>query len=172
MAVSDAPPSTVTFAAPLDVAGYFVGTWKRCMEERDFGGCYQFRRTNNLIIFITAEEDSDPEKRTITWSIAKTPNKEDSRVMYSMNISEKNKREASITYSYEGMPCDGKFVIGPNAMILNHVENEDYTAVVTLTYRIIDDNNVALSVAECDSKGPSRILTGMMHRIDLSSYPT
>ena len=172
MALSDAPPSTVVFNNPLDVTAYFTGTWKRCMEERDFGGCFQFRRTNNLMIFITSEEEGDPERRTLTWSISKSSNKEDAKLMYSMHLTEKNKREARIEYNYEGIPCDGKFITGPNAMILNHIENEEHTAVVTLTYRIVDANTVALSVAECDSKGPSRILTGIMHRIDLSAYPT
>eukprot|EP01059_Diplonema_ambulator_P014767 TRINITY_DN25744_c0_g1_i1.p1 TRINITY_DN25744_c0_g1~~TRINITY_DN25744_c0_g1_i1.p1 ORF type:complete len:184 (+),score=32.71 TRINITY_DN25744_c0_g1_i1:33-554(+) len=171
MSVSDAPPSTVVFTKPLDVVQYLKGTWKRCMEEKDFGGCFQFRRTNNIVIVISAEVSEDAGVEVLRWDIAHPGKKDELTHMYNMTIKTITDKEAAISYTYQDMPCQGRFISGPNALLLTHIDSAQCTAVVSITYRILDDNTMAVVVAECDSKGPSRLLTGIMHRVEIADYP-
>ncbi|KAJ9449595.1 hypothetical protein DIPPA_34032 [Diplonema papillatum] len=170
MTATGSPPSSVQFQRPIDVSRYLVGAWKRSLEERDFGGTFQFQRTSNLVIHIREDPaGGDGRSRVLHWTTEKTVGQRtESRIMYSMTLTAKSPTEASIAYDYEGAPCEGRFVAGPNALVMTHVDNA--AAVVSLTYRILDGNTMALSVAECDSTGPSRLLTGLMHRIDLTQY--
>eukprot|EP00754_Rhynchopus_humris_P006967 Rhum_TRINITY_DN13286_c3_g1::Rhum_TRINITY_DN13286_c3_g1_i1::g.58146::m.58146 len=161
-----------TLSEPCDIATYLVGTWKRCLEERDFGGAFQFKRNSNVLIQIDAVGNGACGGQVVAWKLLRSLNRGDSAVMYSMEVTPKSDTEAALTYTYEGVPCVGRFINGANALVLTHTDTGTPCAVVTITYRLIDANTMALVIAECDAASPqhSRILTGTMHRVDLSAY--
>ena len=142
------------------------------MEERDFGGAFQFRRNSNLVISVVEVEAEVGGNRRLRWSVVPAGQLSEAREMYTMELEPISTTEMRVTYSYDGQLCEGRFILGPNVLLLTHIEPSDAgsSAVVSLTYRIVDSDTMALVVAECDTVGPSRLLTGSMQRVDLTRY--
>eukprot|EP01065_Artemidia_motanka_P034271 TRINITY_DN41535_c0_g1_i1.p1 TRINITY_DN41535_c0_g1~~TRINITY_DN41535_c0_g1_i1.p1 ORF type:complete len:194 (+),score=45.29 TRINITY_DN41535_c0_g1_i1:66-584(+) len=163
-------------AKPMDLAPYLVGTWKRVLEERDFGGAYQYRRTPGNFLVVIKEDESRGGEKGLRWSCAASAPGSEMRPMYRMRLRPAGPTEAECTYEYKGRPCSGRFYQGPNALMLTHVHDgsddgssrpsQEPDAAMSVVYRIIDRDSMAVCVAEAEAQGPGRVQLGMMYRLD------
>eukprot|EP01063_Lacrimia_lanifica_P024535 TRINITY_DN32413_c0_g1_i1.p2 TRINITY_DN32413_c0_g1~~TRINITY_DN32413_c0_g1_i1.p2 ORF type:complete len:197 (+),score=50.62 TRINITY_DN32413_c0_g1_i1:59-592(+) len=163
------------YGDPRALAGYLVGTWKQCFEERDFGGVFQHRRASNGVVDIHAAACDDPGVR-LQWCTVVAPHRPpDRELLYSMTLTPATSSStvAVSCRTHRSPLCDapavGHFVPGANSLTLTDAE-PGAGAVTSATYRVVDEDTMAVVVTECTADG-ARVLMGSMYRIDLAQYP-
>ncbi len=76
----------------------------------------------------------------------------------------------TIEWQYGGSNCSGRFFSQQNVAILEFILK---SSLVTVTYRIMDENSVAICIVEVDEKAVPSIQYGNMQRINnLDTYVT
>lgn len=70
-------------------------------------------------------------------------------------------------WSFEGVTCHGIYQPQTKVAIFNFCLQE---SIVTITYRILDENTMAVCIVDVDSEHTPTIQYGNMCRIDPSKY--
>ncbi|KAF1321168.1 hypothetical protein FI667_g12035, partial [Globisporangium splendens] len=175
-----------------DFCGFLKGFWKRNLEWRHFGGSFKHLRSTNNVVFI--EEDLDaahqPNTQFLKWSFGRTHKKEDLVSAYTIQVGVDNcgySSMATLSYhafvfaigyeqfipdeqgtfmewSFEGVTCHGVFKPESSVAIFNFCLQE---SMVTITYRILDANTMAVCIVDVDSEHTPTIQYG---NIELIKY--
>jgi len=153
-----------------DFYSYLLGSWKRNLEWKEFGGLFQHIRTSNTVVLIeeVTKFDSDPGSRNLKWSFGKSLNKNELHFGYTMKfITAPKSIETYLEWTYIGTPCHGKFFNFNNVAVLNFFQPH---STVIVTYRIVDQDTMSVCVVEVDEKQTPSIQYGNMYRIDSTLY--
>ena len=161
------------YAVPNDDFGrYLVGTWKRNLEWREFGGRFQHLRTSNTVVCIEEAERGGGEKGSQTpgvmnlqWSFGKAASRADLRFGYAMKFT-RSPTAPSVTdleWTYAGTPCFGRFLAhGHPVATLNFCLP---TSTVIVTYRVVDEACMVVCIVENDANQAPSLQYGTMYRI-------
>ncbi|CEG38458.1 -like protein [Plasmopara halstedii] len=158
-----------SYAIPSgDICAYLKGFWKRNLEWRHFGSGFQHLRSTNSVVFI--EEDADaarqPNTQFLRWSFGRTLKQQDLAVAYTVQFIP-DEQGIFMEWSFEGVTCHGVFKPETNVAILNFCLRE---SVVTITYRVLDANTMAVCIVDVDSEHTPTVQYGNMYRINPSKY--
>ncbi|OQS02568.1 hypothetical protein THRCLA_21388 [Thraustotheca clavata] len=151
-----------------DLCSYLLGTWKRTLEWRNFGSTYKHLRTSNNVVLI--EEDTmaakQPGTRFLKWSFGRGIRKNELTNAYTIQFIP-DEQGMFMEWSFEGVTCHGLFKPESSVAIFNFCLQE---SLVTITYRILDANTMAVCIIDVDSEHTPTIQYGNMYRIDPSKY--
>eukprot|EP01132_Coremiostelium_polycephalum_P003221 gene3221-4033_t len=153
-----------------DFYSYLLGSWKRNLEWKEFGGLFQHLRTSNTVVLIEefTKYDTDYGSRNLKWSFGKSLNKNELHFGYSMKfVSTPKNTETYLEWTYIGTPCHGKFLAHNNVAVLNFFQSH---STVLVTYRIVDEDTMSVCIVEVDEKQIPSIQYGNMYRIDPTLY--
>lgn len=142
-------PLSSPSSAEIDISRFLIGTWKRNLEWRQFGGTFQHVRTSNTIVLIEefSRMDAEPNTRFLRWSFGKSFQKSELRFGYEMKFySPPKSKEVELSWQYSGTVCHGKFLPSSNVAILNFFLR---SSAVVVVYRIVDADS-----ASCDLTQP------------------
>ncbi|KAG6966876.1 hypothetical protein JG687_00004608 [Phytophthora cactorum] len=149
-----------------DFCAYLKGFWKRNLEWRRFGASFKHLRSTNNIVFI--EEDLDaarqPNTQFLRWSFGRTLKQQDLASAYTVQFIP-DEQGTFMEWSFEGVTCHGVFKPEANVAILNFCLQE---SMVTITYRVLDANTMAVCIVDVDSEHTPTIQYGNMYRINPS----
>jgi len=170
-ATAPAKPRTNKFDLPDDdFYKFMVGAWKRNLEWREFGGTYPHVRTSNTVVLIEEYQrlDTTPGVRYLKWSFGKSLDKQDLQFGYIMKFEPKAKNnDVYLEWQYSGDLCHGQYMDKNSVAILNFFIRN---STVTATYRIIDNDTIAVCITEVDERHKPTIQYGNMYRIDAKLY--
>ncbi|KAF4035815.1 hypothetical protein GN244_ATG12158 [Phytophthora infestans] len=160
--VSAAPDNVVRYDVPNgDFCAYLKGFWKRNLEWRRFGASFKHLRSTNNIVFI--EEDLDaagqPNTQFLRWSFGRTLKQQDLSSAYTVQFIP-DEQGTFMEWSFEGVTCHGVFKLEANVAILNFCLQE---SMVTITYRVLDANTMAVCIVDVDSEHTPTIQYGNMY---------
>lgn len=127
-----------------DFCTYLIGTWKRNLQWRHFGGAFGHIRSTNNIVSIDENQDAavQPDTKFLTWSFGKSL--EDLVPTYTIQfLPQENTDRILMEWSFEGTVCHGFFDPKTN-MALFHFALSD--SMATITYRLIDSNSTCVIV--------------------------
>ncbi|KUF96179.1 Thymidylate kinase [Phytophthora nicotianae] len=163
--MSAAPANVVGYDVPNgDFCAYLKGFWKRNLEWRRFGASFKHLRSTNNIVFI--EEDLDaarqPNTQFLRWSFGRTLKQQDLASAYTVQFIP-DEQGTFMEWSFEGVTCHGVFKPEANVAILNFCLQE---SMVTITYRVLDANTMAVCIVDVDSEHTPTIQYG---NIDLEA---
>jgi len=153
-----------------DFYKYLLGAWKRNLEWREFGHSFSHLRTSNVAVLIEPHQKMDSELgvRYLKWSFGRTLSRNDMRTGYIMKCTSNPKTsEINLEWQYSGALCSGKFSLAVNVAVLNFSVKNSF---VTVTYRVVDADTIAVCIVEVDDKEIPTIQYGNMYRIDPSLY--
>ncbi|KAF1780097.1 HAD-like domain [Phytophthora cactorum] len=143
-----------------DFCAYLKGLWKRNLEWRRFGASFKHLRSTNNIVFI--EEDLDaarqPNTQFLRWSFGRTLKQQDLASAYTVQFIP-DEQGTFMEWSFEGVTCHGVFKPEANVAILNFCLQE---SMVTITYRVLDANTMAVCIVDVDSEHTPTIQYGNM----------
>ncbi|TYZ68889.1 hypothetical protein PybrP1_012593 [[Pythium] brassicae (nom. inval.)] len=164
-----AASSPLRFEVPRgDFGAFLQGFWKRNLEWRSFGGAFQHLRATNNVVLI--EEDVDaahqPNTRFLKWSFGRTHKRQDLVSAYTIQFIP-DEQGTFMEWSFEGVTCHGVFKPEASVAIFNFCLQE---SMVTITYRILDANTMAVCIVDVDSEHTPTIQYGNMYRINPSKY--
>ncbi|KAF4324120.1 hypothetical protein BBO99_00001792 [Phytophthora kernoviae] len=167
--MSAAPSNVVRYeVANGDFCAYLKGFWKRNLEWRHFGSSFKHLRSTNNVVFI--EEDLDaarqPNTTFLRWSFGRTHKKQDLASAYTVQFIP-DEQGTFMEWSFEGVTCHGVFKPEASVAILNFTLQE---SMVTITYRVLDANTMAVCIVDVDSEHTPTIQYGNMYRINPSKY--
>ncbi|KAJ0391934.1 hypothetical protein P43SY_011225 [Pythium insidiosum] len=183
-AASPAPaPNAVRYAIPNgDFCSYLKGCWKRNLEWRHFGASFKLLRSTNNVVFI--EEDPDaarqPNTQFLKWSFGRSHKKQDLVSAYTIQVGRDvrcalrvsvshfgvvfdghqfipDEEGTFMEWSFEGVTCHGVFKPEASVAIFNFCLQE---SMVTITYRILDANTMAVCIVDVDSEHTPTIQYG------------
>ncbi|GAM29153.1 hypothetical protein SAMD00019534_123290, partial [Acytostelium subglobosum LB1] len=167
----DSIPKPLKYQIPdNDFYSYLIGTWKRNLEWKEFGGLFPHIRTSNTVVMIEEfpKYDTDTNARHLKWSFGKSLSKSEMRFGYSMKfLSAPKNIETYLEWTYIGTICHGKYLPATNTAVLNFFQP---LSTVLVTYRIIDENTMSVCVVEVDEKQTPSIQYGNMYKIDPALY--
>ncbi|CAH0517671.1 unnamed protein product [Peronospora belbahrii] len=167
--MSTIPTNVMRFNVPNgDFCAYLKGYWKRNLEWRHFGTSFKHLRSTNNVVLI--EEDLDaarqPNTQFLRWSFGRTHKKEDLASAYTVQFIP-NEQGTFMEWSFEGVTCHGVFKPEASVAILNFCLQE---SMVTITYRVLDVNTMAVCIVDVDSEHTPTIQYGNMYRINPAKY--
>lgn len=145
---------------------YLVGSWKRTLQWRQFGGSFSHLRTSNTVVVIEEHPSSETSTRCLRWSFGKSLDPEDLLFGFVIRVST-GPGDAELEWQYKGMPCHGHY---HHATGLAMLQFNLRTSSVVITYRINDADTMAVCVVEVDEAQRSTIQYGNMYRLDPSLY--
>ncbi|EFA84942.1 hypothetical protein PPL_01935 [Heterostelium album PN500] len=158
---TDSVPKPLRYQIPdNDFYSYLIGTWKRNLEWKEFGGLFPHIRTSNTVVMIEEYRgyDNDPSARHLKWSFGKSLEKSELRFGYSMKCVQAPKNtETYLEWTYIGTVCHGKYLPSTNVAVLNFFQPQ---STVLVTYRVIDENTMSVCVVEVDKKQTPSIQYG------------
>jgi hypothetical protein len=195
--------ANTTSSNELDIYKYLIGTWKRCLEFRQFGGLFQHLSTSNTVVQIDEvnriqQQDVDTNIRYMKWSFGKS--KSDLRFGYEMrvkpqqqlflssssssldpnsssygsifssplqlmnnpNAADQVQKQTLFEWQISGTTCQGYFYHESKVAVFNFILRN---SIVTVTYRVMDENTMAVCIAEIDDKQQPTIQYGNMYRL-------
>lgn len=167
----------------IDIYRYLIGTWKRCLEYRQFGGLFQHLSTSNTIVLIEEYNrvqdisDVSPNARYLRWSFGNSTNRSDLQFGYEMKVmagtgnvsplSNGSIVNSALPPSLFQTPDQAQkqttfewHISG--TLCRGHYYHESKVAIfnfilkssiVTVTYRIIDESTMAVAIIEVDNSG-------------------
>eukprot|EP00026_Physarum_polycephalum_P012843 Phypoly_transcript_13183.p1 GENE.Phypoly_transcript_13183~~Phypoly_transcript_13183.p1 ORF type:complete len:176 (+),score=9.87 Phypoly_transcript_13183:535-1062(+) len=153
-----------------DFYSYLIGSWKRNLEWREFGGPYQHLRASNTVVLIEEyhKVDAEPGARHLKWSFGKSLSKSELHFGYIMKfVNFPKSPETYLEWVYTGTVCHGKFLPASGVAILNFFQAHSTVLVVQ---RIVDADTMAVCIIEVDEKQVPTLQYGNMYRIDPSLY--
>jgi|TARA_B110000208_G_C11597009_1_gene368528 hypothetical protein len=150
-----------------DLITYLQGTWKRSLEWRHFGGGYQHLRTSNTIISIeehVQEEGDIDESRLMKWCFGSSlgPEVNDMAFGYLMKFIP-DTRGTFMDWEHSGVRCHGHFDPTTGVATLNFNLKD---STVTATYRLMDENTMAVALIEVGQTLVPTIQYGNMYRVN------
>ncbi|CAK5160331.1 unnamed protein product, partial [Aphanomyces euteiches] len=144
-----------------DFSAYLVGTWKRTLEWRNFGSTFSHVRTTNNVVVI--EEDTSaakqPNTRFLKWSFGRGLRKNELTYAYTIQFIP-DEQGTFMEWSFEGVTCHGLFKPESSVAIFNFCLQD---SMVTITYRILDANTMAVCIVDVDSDHTPTIQYGNMY---------
>ncbi|GAB9477715.1 hypothetical protein Gpo141_00014848, partial [Globisporangium polare] len=161
--------SPVRYELPSgDFCGFLKGFWKRNLEWRHFGGSFKHLRATNNVVFIEEDRDAahQPNTQFLKWSFGRTHKTQDLVSAYTIQFIP-DEQGTFMEWSFEGVTCHGVFKPESSVAIFNFCLQE---SMVTITYRILDANTMAVCIVDVDSEHTPTIQCGNMYRIDPSKY--
>ncbi|EGG21857.1 hypothetical protein DFA_01743 [Cavenderia fasciculata] len=157
----DEVPKPLRYQIPdNDFYTYLLGTWKRNLEWKEFGGLFPHIRTSNTVVMIeeSTNFNSDPSSRFLKWSFGKSLSKNEMRFGYLMKmVSAPKNIETYLEWTYIGTLCHGKYLPATNCAVLNFFQP---LSTVLVTYRVVDENTMSVCVVEVDEKQTPSIQFG------------
>ncbi|KAL6056058.1 SKICH domain-containing protein [Balamuthia mandrillaris] len=153
-----------------DFYHFLLGAWKRNLEWREFGGTFPHVRTSNTVVLIEEFHrlDSEPSTRYLKWSFGKSLHKNDLRFGYIMKfVSQPRSHDMMLEWQYTGDTCRGQYIDKSAVAVLNFFLR---SSTVLATYRVTDENTIAICITEVDNKQQPTIQYGNMFRIDPALY--
>jgi len=153
-----------------DFYSYLIGSWKRNLEWREFGGPYQHLRASNTVVLIEEyhKVDAEPGARHLKWSFGKSLSKSELHFGYIMKfVNFPKSPETYLEWVYTGTVCHGKFLPASGVAILNFFQAHSTVLVVQ---RVVDADTMAVCIIEVDEKQLPTLQYGNMYRIDPSLY--
>ncbi|GLD97452.1 hypothetical protein PINS_up006136 [Pythium insidiosum] len=151
-----------------DFCSYLKGFWKRNLEWRHFGASFKLLRSTNNVVQI--EEDPDaarqPNTQFLKWSFGRSHKKQDLVSAYTIQFIP-DEEGTFMEWSFEGVTCHGVFKPEASVAIFNFCLQD---SMVTITYRILDANTMAVCIVDVDSEHTPTIQYGNMYRIDPTKY--
>ncbi len=159
----------------IDPCRYLIGSWKRSLDWRQFGGSFKRLRGTNAVVCIEeyASSVQSGSARYLKWSFGKSLKPADLRFGYVMKFENPSDgdgramRDSAIEWQYCGHLCTGIFQHHTSVFVLNF---QLKTKVVVVTYRIIDANKMAVCIVEVDGRHTPSVQLGNMYRLDVSAY--
>ncbi|CCI48769.1 unnamed protein product [Albugo candida] len=151
-----------------DFAKYLIGHWKRNLDWRHFGGSFKHLRVTNNVVLIEEDDDAaaQPSTKFLRWSYGKTCKLQDLTAAYSIQFLPSDEC-TFMEWSFEGVKCHGVFTNVSNVATLNFCLP---TAMVTITYRVLDRDTMAVCIVDVDNDHTPTIQFGHMYRIDPEKY--
>ena len=150
-----------TFHAPENFCQYLVGSWKRNLEWRHFGGSFQHLRTSNTIVAIEEYKGiaaPDPGVQYLKWSFGKSLAKNCLRFGYVMKFIP-DAQGMFMEWKYADNRCHGMFQPSSSVAILNFFLQ---SSTVTITYRVMGPDTMAVCIVEVDGRHTPTIQYGNM----------
>ena len=154
----------------IDFSAYLVGTWKRDLEWRNFGGVFDYVRSSNTLVVVEETDTAQAESgvRHLKWSIGRHLHKSELRFGYEMKVTSHPKtNEVLLEWVYQNTLCKGKYCSAVQVATLNFTLPN---CVVTATYRVVDANTMAVCIVEVGEAQLPTIQCGTMYRIDPTQY--
>jgi hypothetical protein len=158
-----------------DICDFLIGTWKRNLRWKHFGGMYQNLRTTNMVAVVEEFTSTvkEPGVRYLKWSFGKNLSKSELRFGYVMklrtdpNAPRGSNVQTSFEWQYNGHPCVGTYQPITSATVLNfHLKS----STVVITYRILDQHTMAVCIVEITEQHVPTIQIGNMCRINPDLY--
>eukprot|EP01028_Stygiella_incarcerata_P012362 TRINITY_DN75436_c0_g1_i1.p1 TRINITY_DN75436_c0_g1~~TRINITY_DN75436_c0_g1_i1.p1 ORF type:complete len:187 (+),score=31.33 TRINITY_DN75436_c0_g1_i1:79-561(+) len=149
----------------VEIVEFLEGEWKRNLEWREFGNVFQHLSSSNTIVSITRSKrvDADSGNRYLRWSFGQSMKPSEMDFLYEMKVSgAARSSDAYFEFVYAGTACHGRYFHVTGVIVLNMALP---TSTVTTTYRILDDDTMAVCIVEVDSTHTPTIQFGNMHRI-------
>eukprot|EP00455_Lapot_gusevi_P022935 TRINITY_DN2387_c0_g2_i1.p1 TRINITY_DN2387_c0_g2~~TRINITY_DN2387_c0_g2_i1.p1 ORF type:complete len:214 (+),score=27.94 TRINITY_DN2387_c0_g2_i1:116-757(+) len=153
-----------------DICDYLVGSWKRNLEWRHFGGSFPHLRTSNTIVVIEEYQTpaKEPNSRYLKWSFGKSLEKDELRFGYVMKFCRNpSNEETQMQWQYAGESCSGVYQAATGAAVLHFALK---SSTVIITYRIVDPSTMSVCIVEVDQQHTPTIQYGNMCRIDVGRY--
>lgn len=116
---------------------------------REFGGIYQHIRVSNTIVVVEEKASLEQGARYLRWSFGKTIQRNDLRFGYEMKCltntttSPKSNDPVAFEWTYSNTLCKGNYYPSSGVAIFNFILRN---SVVTVTYRIIDEDSKFLKM--------------------------
>jgi len=154
-----------------DICDFFIGTWKRNLKWQHFGGSYSSLRTTNTVVAIEEYFSfvKEPGVRYLKWSFGRNLEKKELRFGYVMKFFQKKESssEVIIQWQYNGQACSGVYQSQTGTAVFNfHLKS----STVVITYRILDQDTMAVCIVEVDEQHTPTVQLGNMCRIKANLY--
>eukprot|EP00947_MAST-08B_sp_MAST-8B-sp1_P004827 g4827.t1 len=184
--------AAIRFVVPDgDFGAYLRGTWKRNLEWRVFGGAYQHLRVSNTVVVIeddtaaggggggggddidgggdiatSSSGSSGSSTRHLRWNFGSGVAQDELRFGYGMKFIA-DPKGMLMEWEHAGHKCNGVFQPATSVAILNFYMA---ASTVTITYRVMDADTMAVCIVEVDDKHTPTIQYGNMCRLDAAAY--
>jgi hypothetical protein len=110
----------------------------------------------------------EPNVRHLKWSFGSSMNRKDLRFGYVMRVLSSHERpDLRLEWEYIGVPCRGEYLASTAVAVLNFWQPG---STVTVTYRVLDQDTMAVCVVEAEAGKPAIIQYGNMLRLDPEAY--
>lgn len=157
---------------PRDFFGYLTGFWKRNLEWRELGGQYEFLRTSNTVVHVEEQQllIGEPGARALKWAFGSSLSRRDLRIGYVMRVlpaPDGASGDMRFEWEHAGTPCRGEYFASTGVAVLRFFQR---ASTVTVTYRVLDADAMAVVVVEAEAGKPAILQLGTMLRIDAEAY--
>jgi len=166
---SDATEVEPHFKLPgNDFMQYLTGAWKRNLEWREFGPSYRIFRTSNTLLLVSQEPCNEAGTKCLRWNFSKSLDPNDIKFSYDIKFrSISGSKNLQLEWDFGGITCKGRFIHSANVASLDFILP---TSTVLATYRVIDQDTMAVCIIELGDNETPNIQYGNMYRIDISLY--
>ena len=130
------------------------GTFKRCLEWRDFGMSFETRTSSNDVVVVEEAQRLDNGVRMMKWSFGRSV----SEVKFAFlarvtpDADDHDEGVARIDWQYSGHTCWGTFHEKTGVTTLQFPLQDSSK---TVTYRRIDDDTYAVCIVDVDAERSS-----------------
>lgn len=175
----------------LDFVHVFTGYWKRCLTWRLFGGDFRILKSSNSIVCVepvvhsappAAEDNGYLRTEYLQWKFGDSLDLQKLQFGYLMQVETRvrsggeggTETEVVMEWQYRGQRCTGSYQASTRMAVLDF--RLDSCARAVITYRVIDQNTLAVHILEVDSNGGGKpvhaptMQYGHMFRINPDDY--
>lgn len=144
-----------------DFGAYICGIWKRNLEWRHFGGAFGHVTNTNVLVCVEDVSSSHQHDRQLKWSFGTSTKKTDLRTAYTMKLIPDTDGTFLEWKLGEGSGT-GTFRPDVSVCVLQFFMPG---STVTVTYRPMDGDTMAVNIVEVSARGPPTIQFGTMTRL-------
>ncbi|EWM28510.1 hypothetical protein Naga_100131g1 [Nannochloropsis gaditana] len=146
--------ATLVYQVPGgDFGAYLLGPWKRTLECREFGKSYEHQRTSNSVVVIehAVGVAAEPPTYFLNWKFGRSLEEEDLKLGFCMHFMQ-DPDITNLEWRFEEHKCHGWFLPSISVATLNF---RSYDRSTTVTYRVVDEDTMAVSIVEVESQRSS-----------------
>mmetsp|Transcript_35752 Transcript_35752/g.58760 ORF Transcript_35752/g.58760 Transcript_35752/m.58760 type:complete len:178 (-) Transcript_35752:222-755(-) len=152
-----------------DFYSFLLGSWKRNLTWKEFGGSFSSLRTSNTVIVVEEKRDAaaEPNTRFLNWKMGSSLNEERLRLEMCMQFIPDETGVTHLEWLYKGHVCHGTFQPESSSAVMVFVSP---TGTTQTCYHVVDQNTMSVCVVQVDNRHPPTIQYGIMYRISPSDY--